>query len=46
MEHFIELDAVVTGFHVTEQGIDCMCGKNMIKVDKYSGNIICQKTVF
>lgn len=46
MEHFIELDAVVTGFHVTEQGIDCMCGKNMIKVDKYSGDIICQKEVF
>lgn len=46
MEHFIELDAVVTGFHVTEQCIDCMCGKNMIKVDKYSGDIICQKEVF
>lgn len=46
MEHFIELDAVVTGFHVTEQDIDCMCGKNLIKVDKSSGNIICQKTVF
>lgn len=46
MEHFIELDAVVTGFHVTEQDIDCMCGKTLIKVDKSSGNIICQKTVF
>lgn len=46
MEHFIELDAVVTGFHVTEQDIDCMCGKSIIKVDKYSGDIICQKEVF
>lgn len=46
MEHFIELGGVVTGFHVTEQGIDCMCGKNLIKVDKSSGNIICQKEVF
>lgn len=46
MEHFIELDAVVTGFHVTEQDIDCMCGKNLLKVDKSSGNIICQKEVF
>lgn len=46
MEHFIELGTVVTGFHVTEQDIDCMCGKNMIKVDKYSGDIICQKEVF
>lgn len=46
MEHLVELDTVVTGFHVTNQYIDCMCGKNIIKVDKYSGDIICQKAVF
>lgn len=46
MEHLVELGTVVTGFHVMNQYIDCMRGKNMIKVDKYSGDIICQKEVF
>lgn len=46
MEHIAELGAVVTGFHVTEHCIDCMCGKNLIKIDKYSREIICQKPVF
>ena len=46
MEHLVKLDAVVTGFHVTEQYIDCMCGKNLIKVDKSSGEILFQKEVF
>lgn len=46
MEHLVELGAVVTGFHVTEQCIDCMSGKNLIKVDKSSGDIIFQKEVF
>lgn len=46
MEHLVKLDAVVTGFHVAEQYIDCMCGKNLIKVDKSSGDILFQKEVF
>ncbi len=46
MEHIAELGGIVTGFHVTEQCIDCMYGKDLIKIDKYSRNIICQKTVF
>lgn len=46
MQHIAELDKVVTGFHVTEQHIDCMCGKQLIKIDKNSGDIIYQKTVF
>ncbi len=46
MEHLVKLDAVVTGFHVTEQYIDCMCGKNLIRVDKSSGDIIFKKEVF
>ncbi len=37
---------MVTGFNVTEQCIDCITGKELLKIDKYSGNIICQKTVF
>lgn len=46
MEYFAELDGIVTGFHVTEHCIDCMCGKNLVKIDKYSQNIIFQKPVF
>lgn len=46
MEHIAELGGIVTGFHVTEQCIDCMCGKDLLKIDKHSRNIICQKTVF
>lgn len=46
MEYLVKLDAVVTGFHVTEQCIDCMCGKTLIKVDKSSGDILFQKEVF
>lgn len=46
MERIVELGGIVTGFNVTEHCIDCMCGKNLVKVDKYSGDIICQKTVF
>ncbi|MDE7178004.1 MAG: hypothetical protein K2O59_09325 [Lachnospiraceae bacterium] len=46
MEHIVELGGIVTGFHVTEQCIDCMCGKDLLKIDKYSRDIICQKTVF
>ena len=46
MEHIVELGRIVTGFNVTEQCIDCMCGKNLIKIDKHSRDIICQKTVF
>lgn len=46
MEHIAELGGIVTGFNVTEHCIDCMCGKNLVKIDKYSRDIICQKTVF
>ena len=46
MEHIAELGGIVTGFNVTEQCIDCMCGKNLVKIDKYSRDIICQKTIF
>lgn len=46
MEHIAELGGTVTGFHVADRYIDCMCGKNLMKIDKYSGDITCQKTVF
>lgn len=46
MEHIIELGGIVTGFNVTEHCIDCMCGKNLVKIDKYSHEIICQKPIF
>ena len=46
MEHIAELGGIVTGFNVTEHCIDCMCGKNLVKIDKYSKEIICQKPVF
>lgn len=46
MEHIVELDGIVTGFNVTEHYIDCMCGKNLVKIDKSSREIICQKPVF
>ena len=46
MEHIVEVDGIVTGFNITEQCIDCMCGKELIKIDKYSCDIILKKTVF
>lgn len=46
MEHIAKLGGIVTGFHVTEQCIDCICGKDLVKIDKHSGEIICQKEVF
>lgn len=46
MEHIAELGGIVISFNVTEQCIDCINGKNLLKIDKYSGDIICQKAVF
>ena len=46
MENIVELGGIVTGFHVTEHCIDCMCGKDLVKIDKNSRGIICQRTVF
>ncbi len=46
MEHIAALGGIVTGFNVTEQCIDCMCGKELVKIDQYARDIICQQTVF
>lgn len=46
MEHITELGGTVTGFNVREQHIDCLCGKNLVKIDRQSRDIILQKTIF
>ena len=46
MEHIVEVDGIVTGFNIAEQCIDCMCGKELIKIDKHSRDIIMKKTDF
>ena len=46
MEHIAELGGTVTGFNVREQHIDCLCGKNLVKIDRQSRDIILQKTIF
>ena len=45
MEHIINLDGIVTGFNVTETYIDCMCGKELLKIEKHFGDIICKKVI-
>lgn len=46
MERFIDLDKVVTGFDFTKQSVDCICGKEILKIGKNSGKIICRKKIF
>lgn len=46
MEHIANLDGIVTGFNVTESYIDCMCGKELLKIEKHSGDIIFRKVIF
>ena len=46
MEHITELGGIVTGFNVTESYIDCMCGKELLKIDKYTGEIIYKREFF
>lgn len=46
MEHIAELGGILTGFNVTESYIDCVCGKELLKIDKYSGDIICKNKIF
>lgn len=46
MENIAALGGIVTGFNVTEHCIDCMCGKNLVKIDKHTREIICQKPIF
>lgn len=46
MKHIAELDGIVTDFNVTGRRIDCICGKNLVKIDKFSREIIRRKPIF
>lgn len=46
MEYMAHLPGVVTGFSISESAIDCICGKEIIKVDKRSGDIVYKKEIF
>lgn len=46
VEYIAHLPGVVTGFALSESAIDCICGKEIIKVDKRSGDIVCKKEIF
>lgn len=46
MEYITRLDQIVTGFAVTSQYIDCMCGTNLVKIEKSSGHIVFTKQIF
>lgn len=41
-----DIGGTVTGFNVTQQHIDSMSGKDLIKIDKHSQKIVLRKTVF
>ncbi len=46
MEYIANLSGAVTGFSITESYIDCICGKELIKIEKRSGDIVCKKEIF
>ncbi len=46
MERIANLPGAVTGFSITESYIDCICGKELIKIEKHSGDIVCKKEIF
>lgn len=43
MEHIANLGGTVTGFDVVGPYIDCMCGRDLLKIEKHSGDIIYKK---
>lgn len=45
-DRVVSLDGVVTGFSLAEAHIDCMCGRELLKLDRRSGDVICRKAVF
>lgn len=40
------VEGIVTGFCVGERYIDCMCGRRLLKLDRFSGGIVLEKEVF
>lgn len=41
-----ELHSPVTGFQLTGPHIDCVCGRELVKLDKTSGEVLLRRTVF
>lgn len=41
-----ELHSPVTGFQLTGPHIDCICGRELVKLDKTSGEVLLRRTVF
>lgn len=39
MEHIAKLETVVTGLSITEHHIDCICGKELLKLQKSSASM-------
>lgn len=46
MEHVANLGAVVSGFTIHGSEIDCICGRELIKLDKITGEVILKKVIF
>lgn len=46
MELIASLPGAVTGFSFAEKYIDCICGKELIKLEKHTGDIVCKKEIF
>ncbi len=46
MEYITTLPAAVTGFSVAEACIDCICGKELMKLDRRSGEVVRRKEIF
>lgn len=46
MERLTVLEGPVTGFQITGPQIDCICGKELVKLRKDSGEILYRRTVF
>lgn len=46
MELIANFPGAVTGFSVAEKYIDCICGKELIKLEKHTGDIVRKKEIF
>lgn len=46
MELIASLPGAITGFSVAEKYIDCICGKELIKLEKHTGDIVRKKEIF
>ena len=46
MEYAARLDHVVTGFHIDDTSIDCICGNKVVKIEKSTGKVILESILF